>query len=289
MSDQLNEVQGRAVQLVAQGLQALRNRWGHGVQPPEIYELSPILRSLVTHDNFTKAWRLLFPPSTHNQATVVAPDLLALVSREAWPRIAFAQTAGIAVPGMHLWMPVAVLGDRTTEPNTAQNRHDDASTPSAKQGGELPSETVEADGDTPDGAGAPDGHPVDDHFGFELIGGRMSGLIDQESVPLAPDSCYRRYGFHKFLDAPCVVRNGVPRSRKWLVTALANHRGIAHIEWDSKHEDHQYIAETGNWLSISGRSALLYEFVSIGQMITNSKSARQLCDRVQEIGLPPLG
>jgi hypothetical protein len=286
MSEQLNEVQGRAVQLVAQGLHGLRNRWGHGVKPPEIYELSPTLRGLVTHDNFAKAWRLLFPPSTGERATVVAPDLLALVPREAWPQIAFAQTAGIAVPGMHLWMPVAILGDR--EPNAAEARHDDVSVPDAKQGG-APSEESEAKGVALEDGRASGGYPVGDHLGFKLAGGRMSGLIDQESVPLAPDSCYRRYGLHRFLDAPCMVRNGVPRSRKWLVTALANHRGIAHIEWDSKHEDHRYIAETGNWLSISGRSALLYEFVSIGQMIANSMSARQLCGRVQELDLPPLG
>lgn len=128
----------------------------------------------------------------------------------------------------------------------------------------------------------------DAQISMRLPGGFMSGLIEQESVPLAPHSCYRRYGVEKFFDSPCVIYNGKPWKRKWLVNKFANKRSFAHIDWTGNSPEYQLLARSGEWLTISGRSAILYEFLSIGQILACSASAHQLRNRVQELKLGPL-
>jgi hypothetical protein len=275
VSVEFTETERHALLLVAHGLKTLHERWGHGVRPAEVYTLAPVLRSLVIHSNFTIAWNLLWPPSEGHRATVVAPDIAALVPREVWHRVGFAQTAGLALPGVHLGMPLAIL--------TEKNQPEPSSV--APQGSKL----VATDAPSDDNAGpgrirlSPDAQ-----IAMKLPGGLMSGLVDQESVPLAPQSCYRRYGIEKFLDAPCIIFNGKPWKRRWLVGAVANKRSFTHINWAGESEEYQSLVGSGEWLTISGRSAILYEFLSIGQILAYSASAEQFRDRIQELHLGQL-
>lgn len=236
-----------------------------------MYSLASVLRSLVTHKHLGKAWDLLWPPSEGHRATVVAPDLTALVPREMWPRVAFAQTAGLAIPGVHMWMPVALRA----EPGGAE-------APDGSEGTRTTAEDAEVV--PPPGISVPRGAELV----FRLPGASMSGLVNQESVPLAPASCYRRFGLEKFFGSPCIVYNGRPLARSWLVTKVANKRTFAHIEWALESEESRLLARAGEWLKVSERSAVLYEFLSVGQILANSASAGQLRERVRELGLGPL-
>ena len=261
--------QSRAIRIVDQGLALLEKNWGHGAKPEAVYGMGSILRDLLIHGSFARAWGLVWDAGSRPKITVVAPDLSALVPEALDPAVNFAQTAGLALPGIHLWMPVAL-----------------------SKAAPFPSPRVHEDG-----LGAREGvsqtnmeeAPLEvraEKFSIKSQGAIMSGLIDQESVPLAPPSCYRRYTLQKFLASPCLISRGKRYNRKTVVNAFANNLGPAHIDWDGNSPEYDMLT-SNEWLEITDRSAILYEVLSIGQILSRSASAALFHDRVASLGLEP--
>ena len=122
---------------------------------------------------------------------------------------------------------------------------------------------------------------------MKLRGAIMSGLIDQESVPLEPDSCYRRYTLKQFLESPCVIYRGRHFSRKDVVKTFANNFGSAHLDFQGNSAEYEMLIANEEWLSVTGRNPVLYEVLSIGQIIARSASAARFRARVSELGLSP--
>jgi hypothetical protein len=116
-------------------------------------------------------------------------------------------------------------------------------------------------------------------------GARMSGLINQEEVPLGEESCYKRYKLGKYLDSTCLIHMGRPFTRAELVKNYANKYGGIHIEWTESGEEHRAMAEAGMGITISGRNPVLYELLSIGQALVNSADALILRNTADAAGL----
>jgi hypothetical protein len=176
------------------------------------------------------------------------------------PQVVYAQSAGLAVPGMHLWMPVALR-------RAPQAASDELPVPVADDAERI---------------------PVGQSLGFGLKGGILSGLIDQSKVPLAPASCYRRYKLKQFMASPCIVSDGRWISRERLVSDFVNQFGGAHLTWsdiDSKYRD---LTDSGRWMRIRGRSPAVFELLSIGQIVVRSESVRLFRERVRQLRLEPL-
>jgi hypothetical protein len=181
------------------------------------------------------------------------------MSPEFWPYIVHAQSAGIAVPGVHLWMPVA-LGAMPPELSARLERMRASASGTGKQA------------------------PVT-HVKTRLHGGVPSGLIDQGAVPVEPPSCYRRFRLSKYLDSPCMIHNGRTISRVHLPAIFANKMGSAHVEWDKYDGDYQALTDSGRWLRLTGRNPALLEILSVGQTLVRSDAAKVFCDRVDELAL----
>ena len=224
-----------------------------------------------------------WPAGERTKITVVAPDLRALVPEDQQHRVFLAQTAGFARPGMHLWMPVALTGrEPFNPPGVFPSGH--SRSPSGL--GELITaepDSVPQDKDRQKGVPIPDMASVS----IRLKGSVMSGLIDQEQVPLAPASCYRRYTLPKFLASPCLIYKGKLFSRKTVVASFVNQLGPAHIDWDGKSPEYEMLTNN-EWLTITDRNPVLYEVLSIGQILSRSVSAVQFMARVAELDLGPL-
>jgi hypothetical protein len=249
-------------------LTVLEKNWGRGAKPEAVYSLAAVLRDLLIHGSFSRAWGLVWEAGRRSKITVVAPDLRVLVPEGRDDAVVFAQTAGFTVPGMHLWMPVGLSGAAPLHLSRIRSE------------GDRPQESAV-------NANQERRRVVGDKFSFELEGAVMSGLIDQESVPLAPASCYRRYTLQQFLASPCLIHHGKLFTRKALVASFANNLGPAHIDWDGTSSEYNMLTNN-EWLEITGRSPALYEVLSIGQILSRSMSAKFFHERVAELGLGPL-
>jgi|SRR5579859_372807 len=280
---ELSEPQSRAIRLVDHQLATLQRNWGSGARPEAVYSMAALLRDLLVHGSFARAWGLVWAPSERSKITVVAPDLAALVPENQRHRVFHAQTAGFARPGMHLWMPVALTGTETfTPPGIPLPENPDPRTDLDKTNqvtSEPPAEVENGQEETRV-AGVTS-------MSMQLKGAIMSGLIDQDEVPLAPASCYRRYTLKQFLASPCLIYQGKTFTRKVVVASFANNLGPAHIDWDGKSPEYEMLTNN-EWLSITGRNPVLYEVLSVGQMISRSASAIKFRSRVAELGLDPL-
>ncbi len=266
----LTAAQSRAIRVVDQGLATLERNWGHGARPEAVYGLAAVLRDLLVHGSFARAWGLVWEPGRRPKITVVAPDLAELVPEGMDRVVVFAQTAGFARPGIHLWMPVG-LSEAASPPSAGV--HDDRIGTEADSTQTNPGEAQ---------------HKISaERFSVKLEGAIMSGLIDQESVPLAPESCYRRYTLPKFLASPCLVHRGQRFTRRSVVSSFANNLGAAHIDWEGRSAEYDMLTNN-EWLEITGRSPALYEVLSIGQILSRSASAALFRNRVAGLGLEPL-
>ncbi len=262
-------VQSRAIRIVDQGLTTLEQNWGPGVKPEAVYNSAATLRDLLIHGSFARAWGLVWEPGRRSKITVVAPDLRALVPEGQDDAVVFAQTAGFARPGIHLWMPVGL--SKFTSSQDSRSRDGDrmqvnAPSPEVNEG---------------------ERRIVGDKVSLQLDGAVMSGLIEQEGLPLAPASCYRRYTLQQFLASPCLIHRGKTFTRKALVASFANNLGPAHIDWEGTSPEYDMLTNN-EWLEITGRSPSLYEVLSIGQILSRSASAKFFHGRVLELGLEPL-
>jgi hypothetical protein len=94
----LTPAQSRAVAIVAQHLALLEKQWGRGVQPEAVYGLASLLRGLLVHGSLARAWGLVWPSGQRPKMWIVAPDLTSLFTREQWPTVYHAQSAGFARP-----------------------------------------------------------------------------------------------------------------------------------------------------------------------------------------------
>ncbi|MEU8238252.1 hypothetical protein AB0C07_08405 [Actinoplanes missouriensis] len=272
--------ESRAVRIVAQNLGLIQAQWGKGAKPDTVYGLSGLLRDLVVHGSLARAWGLVWPADKRPKFSVVAPDLNSLVATDRWPVVFHAQTAGFARPasevrpGMHLWMPVALMRAATE----GKSDHD----------GDTP-EPIHTEGSSNELLQEVDRQSFDriGEMSMNLRGAVMSGLVDQESVPLAPDSCYRRYTLKQFLESPCVIYRGRHFSRKDVVKTFANNFGSAHLDFHGDSAEYEMLIANEEWLSVTGRNPVLYEVLSIGQIIARSASAAMFRARVSELGLSP--
>jgi hypothetical protein len=204
----------------------------------------------------------------------VAPDIESLAPRDKydWSRIAFAQTAGLETPGRHMWMPLMlmqgaeILKEGSTRNAAATDESRNVELFRARRGEGQPRNSVSA-------------------MEFGARGATMSGLIDQESVPLAPRSCYQRYKVTKFLKSTCLIHMGQPITRGDLVKNYANKYGGIHIEWQESGDDHRTLAQAGAGLTISRRNPVLYELLSIGQLLANSADTSLLREAAHAAGI----
>lgn len=261
----------RGIYLVVDRLRLLKNSWQKGVSIGDIEHLAGHLRELLVHNAYNKAWNLVKPVQPMRAPIIVAPAIEALAPKEKyhWSRIAFAQTAGLALPGRHMWMPLMLMKDAEipNQQSRASRVSDipDKESPSldeARRAG-IPASAVE----------------------FGMRGAIMSGLIDQDQVPLWPGSCYKQYRLKNFLSSVCLIHNGRAFTRRELVNYYANKYGGVHIEWKESGDEHRAMAEAGTGLTISQRSPVLYELLSIGQMLANSTDAKGLQEAAEDSGI----
>ncbi|WP_410592844.1 hypothetical protein [Amycolatopsis sp. lyj-23] len=265
LSREWPETTARAVLIVNQQITLLYDTWNERARPGDVYALAGHLRTLLHDGAFNRAWGAVWPADERAKPTVVAPDLTALVPRPTWPRVVHAQTAGLAVPGVHLWMPVAFGPDTGSGADNERKATPAVAPPEVETSQEAWLKQVH----------------------LSMRGAVPSGLIDQESVPLAPESCYTRLTVAQFLQAPCMIQRGRPISRQHLVKVFANNLGAAHLDWDGKDEDYRLLAEPGQWLRLSSRNPALLEILSIGQILARSQAARLFRERVASLNLDP--
>jgi hypothetical protein len=265
----LTQAEVHGVQFVADQLTQLERRWGKGVTVSDVYSLVGILRTLLPDQAFARAWGLVWPPENRTRATLVAPDLNALVTKGDWPRVVHAQTAGLARPSMHLWLPVAFAASPF-----------DAGHPDPLAA------ALEREPPRSDGAAAADASLSG--VTLRSRGAVMSGLIDQNAVPVEPPSPYRRYRLSAFVDAPCLIHRGQAYTRGRLVRLLANQLGPAHLTWDGSESGYEMLTGSAEWLRVTARNPVLYEVLSIGQILAHSSCALAFRRRVEELQLPPL-
>jgi hypothetical protein len=209
---------------------------------------------LLADDAFVKAFNAIWANRPPEGPTVIAPDLESLLGAKQLnvEDVVFAQSAGLAVPGMHLWMPVALKG-------------------SIAKGHKEPSSS----------------HPgiPADRVSLSLPGAQPSGLINQDSVPLAPNSCYRKYKLSSFLNSACIVYEGQRVSRKRFIRDFANNLGAAHIEWNDHKPQLRMLTESAEWLYVADRSAVVFELLSIGQILVRSRAVGVFRSRLAELGI----
>lgn len=281
---EFTEPQSLAIRLVDNQLATLQLNWGTGARPEAVYSMAALLRDLLVHGSFARAWGLIWAPGERSKITVVAPDLAALVPEDQRHRVVYAQTAGFARPGMHLWMPVALTGTETFTPPGAPLTENPGSRTNLDKTAHVTSKSSAEEVENRQMGTRIAGVTS---MSMRLKGAIMSGLIDQDRVPLAPHSCYRRYTLKQFLLSPCLIYQGREFTRKAVVASFANNLGSAHIDWDGKSPEYEMLTNN-EWLSITDRNPALYEVLSIGQIISRSASAIRFRSRVAELGLDPL-
>jgi hypothetical protein len=239
----------------------IQEYWGPKVTIPDIEHLSGHLRELLPGHGYRNAWNLMAPVEPMRSPTVVAPALETLAPKENydWSRIAFAQTAGLETEGAHWWMPLMLMEGAEFAQQTEVRNEDQVVV--------FRAERVKADQADVIGARAIS------HTEIAPRGARMSGLINQQKVPVGTGSCYNRYKLSKYLNSACLIHMGRTFTRADLVRTYANKYGGVHIEWNDSDEKHRAMAEAGTGITISDRNPVLYELLSIGQTLANSADA----------------
>ena len=273
MASTWSSAERRGIHLVVDRLRLIQEYWGPKVTIGDVEHLAGHLRELLPGNAYNRAWNLMAPVQPMRAPSIVAPALEVLAPKDKydWSRIAFAQTAGLETPGMHWWMPLCLMagaevGQQAAVKSEKRVELEHAERAASDEASEIHKATVSQMNLAPRGA-------------------RMSGLINQEGVPLGAGSCYRRYKLSKYLNSICLIYMGRSFTRAELVKSYANKYGGVHIEWAESGEEHRAMAEAGAGITISGRNPVLYELLSIGQVVANSADALILRSAAHAAGL----
>ena len=133
---------------------------------------------------------------------------------------------------------------------------------------------------------------------YSAGGAEYNGMRIQEMIELSralnPDEIKKRFGqqtkpqlqkytLDSYLLVPCIVYEGNVFNRVELIKFVANKLGGAHYEIDPKKMARmRFLDVAKNRYQIGGKSSIYFEFLSIGQTISNGKYIDRLKKKIKD-------